>query len=315
VAAWANAANAAMLADCFRIAKKDALAKEYLAAAVTAYTYAGKQPDTQLKEGWGEGNTTMRGADFKITAAAFLFDLTGEPRYEDDVNALSVATTDTADISAKDGDQVWATAGYLLTARPIRYPALRDHMKKSVLASAEAKEVSFMDTRPSRRTCDDLNGYFPTTQDVHRTLLAHRICADPALKKRFLSALLREADWGLGRNPLNMVQMTTATTPLAPLRSVENMFTSGRNDGTPGLHPGHTPYLNMDNWSGDKGMIMASPRRLAALGYPAYEAWPRGECYFNTRYVYAHSEFTPQQTMRGKMALYGYLYGKTPDRP
>jgi len=25
--------------------------------------------------------------------------------------------------------------------------------------------------------------------------------------------------------------------------------------------------------------------------------------------VWAHSEFTPQQTMRGKTALYGYLYG------
>ena len=33
-----------------------------------------------------------------------------------------------------------------------------------------------------------------------------------------------------------------------------------------------------------------------------------GEISFNSRYVYAHSEFTPQETMRGKMALYGYLY-------
>ena len=37
-------------------------------------------------------------------------------------------------------------------------------------------------------------------------------------------------------------------------------------------------------------------------------AWPRAEIYFNTQYIYAHSEYTPQQTMRGKTALYGYLH-------
>jgi uncharacterized repeat protein (TIGR02543 family) len=35
----------------------------------------------------------------------------------------------------------------------------------------------------------------------------------------------------------------------------------------------------------------------------------KAEGYFNSRSVYAHSEFTTQQTMRGKMALYGYLCG------
>ena len=120
---------------------------------------------------------------------------------------------------------------------------------------------------------------------------------------------MREADWGLGRNPLNMIQMTTATTPLAKMRSVENAYTSGRNDGTPGLHPGHTPYFNMDDWGGEKGMIMSRPRWMTRNNHPTFEAWPRGETCFNTRWVWAHTEFTPQQTMRGKFALYGYLYG------
>jgi hypothetical protein len=180
-------------------------------------------------------------------------------------------------------------------------------MKKSVIYNAVEKETAYSVQRPSRRSSNQEEGYFYTAQNVHRTLLAHRICDDPEAKKRFLAALVMEADWGLGRNPLNMIQMTTATTPLARIRSVENAFTSGRNDGTPGLHPGHTPYLNMDNWG--RGMIMSSPRWMAEKSYPAFEEWPRGECYFNTRWVWAHSEFTPQQTMRGKTALYGYLYG------
>ena len=54
---------------------------------------------------------------------------------------------------------------------------------------------------------------------------------------------------------------------------------------------------------------MGNPQWMAERGYPEFAKWPRGECYYNTRWVWAHSEFTPQQTMRGKMALYEYLYG------
>jgi hypothetical protein len=58
-------------------------------------------------------------------------------------------------------------------------------------------------------------------------------------------------------------------------------------------------------------MTMGCPSRLYANAYPANftSTWPIAEGYFNTRYVWAHVEFTPQQTMRGKTALYGYLYG------
>jgi hypothetical protein len=74
------------------------------------------------------------------------------------------------------------------------------------------------------------------------------------------------------------------------------------------MHPGHTPYFNLDNWS---SMVMGSPSKLYENSYPSdfKNTWPIDEGYFNTKYVWAHNEFTPQQTMRGKMALYGYLYG------
>lgn len=309
IAAWANAANCAMLADCFRLAGQDALKQEYLAHAVTAYAYAGGLADPQLAATQNVGNSTMRGADFKMTAAAYLFNLTGKSEYEDAVHALSLAVTDTADVAGKETDQIWATAGYLLSPHPGRYPDLRDRMKKGILSNAESMESSLSAQRPSRRSCTEASGYFHTSQDVHRAMLAHRLTDDPAAKQLLLNALLLEADWGLGRNPLNMIQMTTATTPLASRRSVQNAYTSGRNDGTPGMHPGHTPYFNMDDWGGAHGLIMARPRWMAARGYPVFEKWPRGECAFNTRWVWAHAEFTPQQTMRGKMALYGYLYG------
>jgi hypothetical protein len=67
--------------------------------------------------------------------------------------------------------------------------------------------------------------------------------------------------------------------------------------------------MNLDDWA--CGMTMGCPSQLHSRCYPANftSTWPIDEGYFSTRYVWAHVEFTPQQTMRGKMALYGYLYG------
>jgi hypothetical protein len=135
------------------------------------------------------------------------------------------------------------------------------------------------------------------------------VTEDTAEKDLFRKALCLEADWGLGRNPLNMVQMTTAFTPLASKRSVTEAYTSGRDDGFAGVHPGHTPYMNLNDWY--PGMVMGRPSALYENSYPANvtSTWPYGEAYFPSRWVWAHTEFTPRQTMRGKMALYGYLYG------
>ena len=46
-------------------------------------------------------------------------------------------------------------------------------------------------------------------------MIAHAVATTPADKDLFRKALALEADWGLGRNPLNIIEMTTATTPLA----------------------------------------------------------------------------------------------------
>jgi hypothetical protein len=114
--------------------------------------------------------------------------------------------------------------------------------------------------------------------------------------------MLLDADWCLGRNPSNMVEMTGLGA-----RNVVNCYTSGRNDGTPGLHPGHTPYNNLDPWGTDHNGH--NPRWFSDKGYPAWEdGWPHQEAHFNCRYSWANAEFTPRQTMRGKMVLYAYLH-------
>lgn len=308
IAAWANAANAAMLGDAFRIAGNTILSDRYKDSAEVAWAWASGLANPMLDSSQDVGDGRMRGRDFKATAAAHLFNLTGDSIYEDALNALSVcASSTTADLRDATRNQLYATAGYLMSPRSRRYPTLLANMKASVDHQARRMHVAYANSRPSRRSTDNDNGYFQTVQNVHHALIAHAIAGTPADRELFREALELEADWGLGRNPMNMIQMTTASTSLASKRSVEGAYTSGRDDGTPGLHPGHTPYMNMDDWA--PGMIMGRPSWMAEKSFPTFSQWPKVEGYFNSRYVWSNGEFTPQQTMRGKLALYAYLHG------
>lgn len=302
MAAWANAANCAMLAEAFRIQGDDMLREKYIREAVKAYYYAMNQPDQQLDDRQGIGDGVMRGRDFKQMAAAFLYNLTGETNFED-VLAEESALNDPAErvMNTRRGDQTWATAAYLFTPRKVNYPELRDNMKAAIRRQAMEENVVHMYERPSRRTSHD--NYWQCKHDLNMVILAHALSDDPKEKELFEKVMLLETDWGLGRNPSNMVEMTGLGE-----RHVVNCYTSGRNDGTPGLHPGQTPYHNLDHWGGTHNG--SHPEWFTEKGYPAWEeGWPHQEGHFNTRYCWANAEFTPRQTMRGKMALYSYLLG------
>jgi hypothetical protein len=318
MAAWASAANASMLAYCFMLTGPNDLRDYYTNAAVTAYNYASGLSDQQLTVVQDAGYAKLRGKDLKMMAAAYLYNLTGNTSYENDVNSLCDITSTTSVVNDSTRCQLWACAGYLKTKRTVHYPTLFSRMKASIINEAKNYESNNCNTRPSRRATDNdsvMNpGYWKTLQNVQRCIVAHAVADSNTDKTTFENAMVLEADWGLGRNSMNRIIMTTACTNLASKRSIENMYTTGRNDGYPGMHPGHTPYLNTDDWDPcATGMTGNKPSRLTALCYPAYgtstTGWPKAEGYFNDRYVWAHSEFTPQQTMRGKMALYAYLYG------
>jgi hypothetical protein len=318
IAAWANAANAAMLADAFRIAGLTSLMESYRDEAMTAFNHANGLADPMLDEGLRPelDDGALRGRDLKMMAAAFLYNVTGDTVYEDVVNAESVCAAGPAELINTGRNQLWATAGYLITPQTVHYPALQADMKTAIIAEAKADEADLIDSRPSRRGTDRGNAAFwRTAQNMDRTIIAHAVADDPSDTNHFRKALALEADWGLGRNPLNVIEMTTAHTPLASKRSYEEIYTSGRDDGVTGVHPGHTPYLNLTDWS--PGMVMGRPSALYENSFPSNvpSTWPMGEAYFPSRWVWAHSEFTPRQTMRGKIALYGYLYGLSGGTP
>jgi len=305
MAAWANAANCAMLGYCFQISGHTDLMKTYQEEAIKAFEYADRQEKKQLNDRQDIGNASMRGRDFKMMAAAFLYNLTGNKSWEDIMANESVVKNEKSSIQ-KDSDwsQIWGTVAYLFSPRERHYPELYENMKASAIHQAMQDHVKHMDERPSRRTAHD--NYWQTSQDLQLVLIAHAITTDKDQKQQFEKAIILEADWGLGRNPSNIVEMTGLGE-----RNIVNCYTTGRNDGSPGLHPGHTPYNNLDPWGGSHNG--SNPGWFSDRGYPDWfkGGWPHQEAHFNCRYSWANGEFTPRQTMRGKMALYGYLKSLT----
>ncbi|MCB0746047.1 MAG: glycoside hydrolase family 9 protein [Ignavibacteriae bacterium] len=303
MAAWANAANCAMLADCFRISGNADLKEYYKKEAITAFTFADKQKEKQLDETQDIGDASMRGRDFKMMAAAFLYNLTGDIIWENIIEEETEAKSHKSQIANGDNwTQTWATAAYLFSPQKINYPDLYKNMKSSVINQAMENNVKYMYQRPSRRSSN--NNWWQTAENLQMVVLAHAISDEPKLKEILLRSMILEADYGLGRNPSNIIEMTGLGK-----RNIVNCYTSGRNDGTPGLHPGHTPYNNLEPWGTAKNGD-GNPRWFSDRGYPDWDkgGWPYQEAHFNSRYSWANGEFTPRQTMRGKMALLGYLH-------
>lgn len=314
MAAWANAANCAMIADAFRVSGHKDLQGHYTQEAITAFRYAEKQDNKQLDDVQNVGDAYMRGRDFAATAAAFLYNATGDRQWEDHFARESVVTGPGSRIEkgsswtasgGADGQtrwaQVWASAGYLLCPHACHYPELKANMKAAILREAQETCVANMDMRPSRRASP--TSHWQTVQNLHAVCIAHKVCEVPDERAMLEKAMLLEADWSLGRNPSNIVEMTGLGS-----RCVVNCFTTGRNDGSPGLHPGHTPYWNIEPWSYDHNG--GNPQFFVQKCYPDWVmgGWPHHEAHFDNRYSWCNAEFTPQQTMRGKMVLYAYLH-------
>lgn len=304
MAAWANAANCAILAESFRLHGDAELEQYYTDEAIKAYRFAGKQENLQLDDLQDVGSARMRGRDFKQMAAAFLYNLTGEREYEDVFAAESKIKDNQSLLFDKGRDafyQIWANAAYLTCPQERHYPALYAQLKASVKSHAQANNLDFVKQRPSRRSANDAR--WQTSENLHLVMMAHYISTNAKEKAELEHAMYLEAGWGLGRNPSNTVEMTGLGE-----RHITDTYTTGRNDGTPGTHPGQTPFNGTETWSKGNG---GDATIILNRCYPDWNTggWPRQESFFNNRYMWVIGEFTPRETMRGKMALLGYLYG------
>ena len=305
MAAWANAANCAMMAEAFRINGNKELCNYFKAEAIKAFRFAQKQEVSQLDDWQNIGTSSMRGRDFKQMAAAFLYNLTGDREWEDIMVEESVVRNGVAPLFAKERNnqyyQIWGAAAYLVCPQERHYPDFYADLVKSVNVQADENNVNHMTTRPSRRTANDSR--WQTSENLQMVLLAHYIADTDQRRELLEQAMYIEAGWGLGRNPSNTVEMTGLGE-----RHIIDCYTTGRNDGVPGSHPGQTPFNGTETWSPGNG---GDARIILNRCYPDWYTggWPHQESFFNIRYMWVNGEFTPRETMRGKMALLAYLYG------
>ena len=292
MAAWANAANCAIIGEAFRLQGNDSLRQYYTNEAIKAFFFASRQDNLQLDDRQDIGSMQLRGRDFRQMAAAYLYNLTGDQQWEkifaEEAYELSIANT-------------WTAAAYLTCPQTRHFADRYQQILASVDKLAESYNIVNMSQRPSRRSANDRR--WQVSQNLLLVMLAHYIAKDKARKKELEHVMYTEASWAMGRNPGNIVEMTGLGE-----RHITDCYTTGRNDGAPESHPGQTPFNGTETWS--PGHNGGDARVILKYCYPDWNegGWPRQESYFNQRYFWVNGEFTPRETMRGKMALLGYLY-------
>ena len=292
MAAWANAANCAIIGEAFRLQGNDSLRQYYTDEAIKAFFFASRQENQQLDDRQDIGSMQLRGRDFRQMAAAYLYNLTGDDQWEkifaEEAYELSIANT-------------WTAAAYLTCPQPRHFSDRYQQIIASVNKLAESYNIVNMTQRPSRRAANDRR--WQVSQNLQLVMLAHYIAKDKARKKELEHVMYTEAGWAMGRNPGNIVEMTGLGE-----RHITDCYTTGRNDGAPESHPGQTPFNGTETWS--PGHNGGDARVILKYCYPDWNdgGWPRQESFFNQRYFWVNGEFTPRETMRGKMALLGYLY-------
>ena len=292
MAAWANAANCAIIGEAFRLQGNDSLRQYYTNEAIKAFFFASRQDNLQLDDRQDIGSMQLRGRDFRQMAAAYLYNLTGDQQWEkifaEEAYELSIANT-------------WTAAAYLTCPQTRHFADRYQQILASVDKLAESYNIANMSQRPSRRSANDRR--WQVSQNLQLVMLAHYIAKDKARKKQLEHVMYTEASWAMGRNPGNIVEMTGLGE-----RHITDCYTTGRNDGAPESHPGQTPFNGTETWS--PGHNGGDARVILKYCHPDWNegGWPRQESYFNQRYFWVNGEFTPRETMRGKMALLGYLY-------
>ncbi|WP_304425343.1 glycoside hydrolase family 9 protein [uncultured Duncaniella sp.] len=307
MAAWANAANCAVMAEAFRINGNKYLSVYYAKEAVKAFRYAERQSDQQSGDILYVGDVGMRTRDFKQMAAAFLYNITADRRWEKILVRESCIRDNASPLFKRavwnDPEsgycQLWGAAAYISCPHKRHFPRHYENLVSSINRHADSYNVRHFALRPSRRVANDPR--HRTSENLHLVMLAPYVARDESRRELLEEVMYAEAGWGLGRNPSNTVEMTGLGQ-----RYITDIYSTGGNDGVPGTHPGQTPFNGTETWSENNG---GDARILLNRCYPSWAGWPQQESFFNQRYIWVNSEFTPRETMRGKMALLAYLYG------
>jgi hypothetical protein len=302
------AGAAAHLAYCLELARvKDPEGIDWGKEATQAYAWA--QQNT--RPGDEQKQPALR--EPRAYAAAALFRITDDKSYERQFAA------DTAHINPGTAlweDQQYGPIVYALSGGKSRPDStLHVRIRSAVLATADilAPEV------PSKRALRwGGNWYMPmlvgqqTTPWMLQAAAGHVITRDkdPAKAERYLAALYTTCDYFLGCNALNM----TWATGLGPRHPKHVFHMDAWYNGKSQFHPGIIPYgpWRKEKDQGQGPWDAAWPYKTV---YPAIDAWPANERWFDNRCSPLNSEFTVHQNIAPAAALFGFLCSESAPVP
>ena len=298
------AGAAAHLAYCLQLAgAKDPEGVNWAQEATEAYDWAQKntRPGDEKKDNLAHPRTY---------AAAAIFRITGDKRYEQQFQADENAITATTLIwdDARYGPMIYALGG----GRAQPDTATQQRIRAALLATADHVAIE----TPAKRALR-WGGNFSmpmlcgqqTTPWMLEAAVGYRLAkdTDPAKAKLYLGAMYTTCDYFLGTNALN----TTWVTQLGP-RWPQNVFhMDAWYNGKPEPHPGIIPY---GPWrkGNNVGVGPWDASWAYKTVYPAIDNWPGNERWFSSRCAPLTSEFTIHQNTAPAAAIFGILCAPGP---
>jgi hypothetical protein len=259
---------------------------------------------------WAEANAKPEDERLGLSvprayAAASLFRLTGESKYEERFRADMARVTPQSMVWDEDRYGPWA---YLLGGgKAVRDPALTERLRSAVLASCDHAAVQ----TPSRRALRwGGNWSFPmlvghqTTPWIMEGIIGHALTkdSDPARAAAYKAAVHTTCDYFLGTNALNMAWITG----VGPRHPAGVFHMDAWYNGKDRPHPGIIPY---GPWRKEKDLgqgpwDQAWPHPTA---YPGIDEWPGNERWFDNRCSPMNGEFTVHQNSCFAAAAFGWL--------
>jgi endoglucanase len=300
------AALAAQMAFCLKTAGlTDTI--DWDTEAIESYDWA--------KDNTLEGDESTKPAigyplkDIRAFAAASLFRLTGNVRYQDELKPDASAVTSATILR---DEARWAP--YIFASMPDSLPADNDlvtRFRGAVLATADLFAAT-ADTRACRFGGDF---YMPmlmgqsTTPIVFEVIMGYKLAKaeDQARAGAYLSCLYTTSDYFLGCNPLN----TTWITGLG-IRQPNRVFhMDSWYNGKTEMAPGITPYGPWRDESWATGMGAWDLKWPHKTLYPAgISSWPGHERWFGNYTCPLNAEFTVHQNTILNAATFGFLCNK-----
>lgn len=305
ITTYTFAGMAAHLAFLYRKIGLDSLATPLEAKALEAYLWAAANSNPTINDSHNA----------RLYAAASMYKLTGEEKYQNDFAFDFVRNTNAR--YALD-NQHFAWWMYLTTHRE----DIRADLRSSCLSqAAQYVQNEFVTTAAQRSFRVGFGVNFrtflgqATTPLIFPALVMYHVTGE----QRYYEAAITSCDYVLGANPLDMTWVTGMghRSPRQLLHLDTWLHPDGRQQFIPGTIP-YGPTAPGEGWPPNNGPWSSdfAWNRI----YPSRDQWPLHEGFFDNRYCVPTNEYTVHQTSAPAAAVYGFLAGQskgvfTPNKP